>query len=117
MTSRHADTTARMPKHRASLAAAVAAHPGSVHQILTEVAQLVGASIAYVDRDTIEAHLDRRLADQDWKSIVARHLPPMGLDEQVGDAGTLRTDWIETILADAGVPGADYTALLAWDAA
>jgi hypothetical protein len=29
----------------------------------------------------------------------------MAFDDHVGDAGTLRTDWIEDVLAKAGVPG------------
>jgi hypothetical protein len=29
----------------------------------------------------------------------------MAFDDHVGDAGSLRTDWIEVVLAKAGVPG------------
>jgi hypothetical protein len=34
----------------------------------------------------------------------------MDFDEHVGDHGTFRTDWIETVLEKAGVPGYGYTA-------
>jgi hypothetical protein len=32
----------------------------------------------------------------------------MAFDDHVGDAGRLRTDWIEEMLAKAGVPGRGY---------
>lgn len=59
-------------------------------------------SVAYVDRLTVEAHLERSLSDQEW-AAVAEQLTPMAFDEHVGEAGTFRTDWIEDVLAKAGV--------------
>ena len=84
--------------------ALVAAYGGDTHRLLTDVAHAVGASVAYVDRPTVEAHLERPLSDREW-SAVAAQLTAMAFDEHVGDAGTLRTDWIEDRLHRAGVPG------------
>lgn len=71
---------------------------------LADLAGLLGASVAYVDRATIEAHLERPLSAAEW-TAVARQLRPMAFDEHVGEAGTLRTDWIEDLLSRAGLPG------------
>jgi hypothetical protein len=82
----------------------VAAYRGDTHRLLSDLADLLEASIAYVDRPTVEAHLERPLSDGDW-SAVAASFTAMAFDEHVGDAGTLRTDWIEYRLQRAGVPG------------
>ncbi len=87
-----------------ALEAVVAAYGGDAHRLLTELADALGASVAYVDRPTIEARLERPLTDHEW-SAVAAHLTAMAFDEHVGDAGTVRTDWIEDVLVRAGVPG------------
>jgi hypothetical protein len=84
--------------------ALVAAYGGDTYRLLTDLADLVEASVAYVDRPTVEAHLERPLSDDDW-SAVATQFTAMAFDEHVGDAGTLRTDWIEDRLHRAGVPG------------
>lgn len=89
----------------------VAAYGGDTHRLLTDLADLLGASVAYVDRPTVEAHLERPLSDGDW-SAVAASFTAMAFDEHVGDAGTLRTDWIEDTLRRAGVPGRTPPALL-----
>lgn len=77
---------------------------GDSHRLLTDLADVIGASIAYVDRPTVEAHLERPLSDQEW-AATAQQFTAMALDDHVGDAGSLRTDWIEDVLAKAGVPG------------
>ena len=82
----------------------VAAYGGDTYRLLTDLADLLEASIAYLDRPTVEAHLERPLSDGDW-SAVAASFTPMAFDEHVGDAGTVRTDWIEDRLHCAGVPG------------
>jgi hypothetical protein len=82
----------------------VAAYGGDTFRLLTDLADLVQASVAYVDRPTVEAHLERPLSDDDW-SAVATQFTAMAFDEHVCDAGTLRTDWIEDRLHRAGVPG------------
>jgi hypothetical protein len=84
--------------------ALVAAYRGDTHRLLTELADALGASVAYVDRPTVEAHLERPLSDGEW-SAVAAQFTAMAFDEHVGDAGTLRTDWIEDRLHRAGVVG------------
>ncbi len=84
--------------------ALVAAYAGDTYRLLTELADALGASVAYVDRPTVEAHLERPLSDGEWSAVTAQ-FTAMAFDEHVGDAGTLRTDWIEDRLHRAGVPG------------
>ena len=81
---------------------------GATHRLLTDLADVIGASIAYVDRPTVEAHLERTLSDREW-SVTAQQFTAMAFDDHVGDAGSLRTDWIEGVLATAGVPGRGHT--------
>ena len=87
-----------------ALEALVAAYSGDTYRLLTDLADLLEASVAYVDRPTVEAHLERPLSDDDW-SAVAAQFTAMAFDEHVGDAGTVRTDWIEDRLHRARVPG------------
>ncbi len=84
--------------------ALVAAYRGDTHRLLTELADALGASVAYVDRPTVEAHLERPLSDGEWSAVTAQ-FTAMAFDEHVGDAGTVRTDWIDDRLRRAGVPG------------
>ncbi|TFV91140.1 hypothetical protein [Blastococcus sp. CT_GayMR16] len=86
------------------LQALVAAYGGDTYRLLTDLADLLEASVAYVDRPTVEAHLERPLSDGEW-SAVAAQFTAMAFDEHVGDAGTLRTDWIENRLHRACVAG------------
>jgi hypothetical protein len=87
-----------------ALQALVAAYSGDTYRLLTDLADLLEASVAYVDRPTVEAHLERQLTDDEW-SAVAAQFTAMAFDEHVGDAGTVRTDWIEDRLHRARVPG------------
>src|SRR3954466_9620665 len=87
-----------------ALEALVAAYGGGTYRLLTDLADLLEASIAYVDRPTVEAHLERPLTDGEW-SAVAASFTAMAFDEHVGDAGTVRTDWIDDPLHRADVPG------------
>jgi hypothetical protein len=87
-----------------ALEALVAAYRGDTHRLLTDLADALGASVAYVDRPTVEAHLERPLSDGEW-SAVAAQFTAMAFDEHVGEAGTLRTDWIDDRLRQSGVPG------------
>ena len=82
----------------------VAAYGRDTFRLLTDLGNLLETSVAYVDRPTVEAHLERTLSDDEW-SAVAAQFTAMSFDEHVGDAGALRTDWIEDRLHRAGVPG------------
>ena len=93
---------------RAVLQALVDCYGGDTHRLLTDVADVLGASIAYVDRPTVEAHLERSLSDWEW-AATAQQFTAMAFDDHVGDAGSLRTDCIEEALARAGVPGRGHT--------
>jgi hypothetical protein len=85
----------------------VDSYGGDTHRLLTDLADVIGASIAYVDRPTVEAHLERPLSDREW-AAAAQQFTAMAFDDHVGDAGSLRTDWIEDVLAKAGLPGRDH---------
>jgi hypothetical protein len=87
-----------------ALRALVAVYGGDTYRLLTDLADFIEASVAYVDRPTVEAHLERQLTDDEW-SAVAAQFTAMAFDEHVGDAGTVRTDWIDDRLHRAGVPG------------
>ncbi len=93
---------------RGVLRAFVDSYGGATHRLLTDLADVIGASIAYVDRPTVEAHLERHLSDREW-AATAQQFTAMAFDDHVGDAGSLRTDWIEDVLARAGVPGRGHT--------
>jgi hypothetical protein len=82
----------------------VAVYGGDTYRLLTDLADLVEASVAYVDRPTVEAHLERPLSDGEWSAIAAS-FTAMAFDEHVGNAGTVRTDWIEERLHQARVAG------------
>lgn len=94
---------------QAALDAIADAYAGNAYQLLRDLADALGASVAYVDRPTIEAHLERRLSDAEWAATVEQ-FTAMDFDDAVGDQGTFRTEWIETILERAGVPGRDSAA-------
>ncbi|MCW2705701.1 MAG: hypothetical protein JWQ37_3696 [Blastococcus sp.] len=94
-----------------ALQALVAVFGGDTYRLLTELADLLELSVAYVDRLTVEAHLERRLSDGEW-SAVAAQFTAMAFDEHVGNAGTVRTDWIEDRLHRAGVGGRTLRATL-----
>ena len=101
----------RLPRQTACrdvLQAFVDSYGGDTHRLLTDLADLIGASIAYVDRPTVEAHLERPLSDREW-ATTAQQFTAMAFDDHVGDADSLRTDWIEDVLARAGVPGRGRT--------
>ncbi|HEY4602850.1 MAG TPA: hypothetical protein VIH08_00770 [Blastococcus sp.] len=84
--------------------ALVAAYGGDTYRLLTDLAGPLEASLAYVDRLTVEAHLQRPLSDSEWSAIACR-FTAIAFDAHVGDAGTIRTDWIEDVLLRADVPG------------
>jgi len=89
---------------RRALAALVSAYGGDTYRLLTDLADLLETSVAYVDRLTAEAHLERPLPDTEW-SVISRQFSAMAFDEHIGDAGTVRTDWIDDMVLRAGLPG------------
>ena len=93
---------------RQACEALVAAYGGDTYRLLTDLADMLEASVAYVDRSTVEPHLERPLSDGEWSAIACR-FTAMAFDEHVGDAGTIRTDWIEDVLLRADVPGRGRT--------
>ncbi|TQN43665.1 hypothetical protein FHU33_3123 [Blastococcus colisei] len=112
--SRRACNAALLPQLRRQTAcrgvlqALVDSYGGDTHRLLADLADVIGASIAYVDRPTVEAHLERPLSDREW-AAAAQQFTAMAFDDHVGDAGSLRTDWIEDVLARADLPGRGHT--------
>jgi len=100
---------AQMARQGRTIVDLVAAYDGNTHRLLRDLGDYVGASFAYVDRLTVEAHLERALSDAEWAAINDQ-FTAMDFDEHVGDHGSFRTDWIETVLEKAAVPGYGYTA-------
>lgn len=82
---------------------------GSTYRLLRDLGDHLNLSIAYVDRATIEAHLERSLSAAEW-AATSGQFHALDFDDHVGDANIFRTDWIETLLDKAGVPGYGYTA-------
>ena len=103
-----APTAVPDPRARA-IADLFAAYDGSTYRLLNALADRLQLSLAYIDRETVEAHLERALTDDEW-AAANDQFTALDFDEYVGDYGTFRTDWIETVLDKAGVPGHGYTA-------
>ena len=82
---------------------------GSTYRLLRDLGDHLNLSIAYVDRATIEALLERDLSADEW-AATSGQFHALDFDDHVGDAATFRTDWIEGVLDKAGVPGHGYTA-------
>jgi hypothetical protein len=100
---------AQLARQGRTIVELVAAYDGNTGRLLRDLGDHVGASLAYVDRPTIEAHLERTLSDAEW-AATSDQFGALDFDEHVGDHGTFRTDWIESVLEKAGVPGYGYTA-------
>ena len=99
----------RPAARRRALQILIDTYDGDTYRLLTDLADSLYTSIAYVDRPTVEAHLDRTLSDREW-AAAAQQFSAMDFDDHVGDVGSLRTDWIEDVLTRAGVPGRRHTA-------
>lgn len=100
--------TAELARRASALVELVDAYDGSTYRLLRDLGDHLGLSLAYVDRDTVQAHIERTLSETEWQA-VADQFTALDLDEHVGDHGTFRTEWIETVLDKAGVPGYGYT--------
>ena len=109
LTRRTAQTT-RQCRALVELVDAYASYEtGSAYRLLRDLGDHLTLSIAYVDRSTIEAHLERDLSAGEW-AATGQQFHALDFDDHVGDAATFRTDWIEGVLDKAGVPGHGYTA-------
>jgi hypothetical protein len=100
---------ALLARQSSALVELIHAYNGVTYRLLRDLGDHLEASLAYVDRATIDAHLERSLSDVEW-AAVNEHFTALDFDEHVGDHGSFRTDWIETVLDKAGVPGYGYTA-------
>jgi hypothetical protein len=101
--------TLQIARQCRALVELVDAYQGSTYRLLRDLGDHLGASLAYVDRDTVEAHLERTLSDVEW-AATNDQFTALDFDEHVGDHGSFRTDWIESLLDKAGVPGYGYDA-------
>jgi hypothetical protein len=96
------------PRARA-LAELLGAYGSNTYRLLAALADQLLLSLAYVDRETVQAHVECALSDAEW-AAANDQFSGLEFDEHVGDHGTFRTDWIETVRDKAGVPGYGYTA-------
>jgi hypothetical protein len=79
---------------------------GSVYRLLRDLGDYLGLSLAYLDRATVDAHLERRLSDLEWEAVSGQ-FTALDVDEHVGEHGSVRTDWVETVPETAAVPGGE----------
>jgi hypothetical protein len=100
--------TAQLARRARTLLELVEAYDHSTYRLLRDLGDHLGLSLAYVDRETVDAHVERTLSDVEW-AAVAGQFTALDFDEHVGDHGSFRTDWIESVLDKAGVPGYGYT--------
>lgn len=105
---------------RSALRALLAAYAPGTYRLLADLGDELGLSLAYVDRATIEAHLERDLTAAEWHRVSAA-FAATGFDDHVGDNGRCRTAWIDTVMGAAGVdphrPDPAHIASLADDSA
>jgi hypothetical protein len=99
---------AQMARQCRTIVELVAAYDGNTCRLLHDLGDHLSASLAYVD-PTVEAHLERTLSDAEWAETNDQ-FTALDFDEHVGNHGSFRTDWIESVLEKAGVPGYGYTA-------
>ena len=93
---------------RAALQNPVDSYGGDTHRLLTAWPTSSAPASPTSTGPPSRAHLERPLSDRAW-AATAQQFRAMAFDDHVGDAGTLRTDWIEDVLARAGVPGRGHT--------
>jgi hypothetical protein len=86
----------------------VDAYDGNVYRLLRDLGDHLNLSLAYVDRATVEAHVERTLTSTEW-AAVSGQFTAMDFDDYVGEQGTWRTAWVEGVLDEAGVPGYGWT--------
>ncbi|MFJ5120890.1 hypothetical protein [Kitasatospora sp. NPDC088548] len=74
---------------------------GDVSAALIDLAPL-GLAVAYIDRETVELHLERTLTDEEWER-VREHLAGTDYDEVVCETADLQSDFIDKAVAAAGL--------------
>ena len=89
--------TYRDTDRRAMVRALVRLYDSSAYRLLTDLADELGISVAYVDRLTVQAHLECDLTDDRWAQINAS-FAALEFDTWVGDSGDCRTAWINAVL-------------------
>jgi hypothetical protein len=100
--------TRQLARRGRALLELVDAYDANIYCLLRDLADHLHVSLAYVDRTTIDAHLDRRLSEAEW-AVISGQFAALDSDDHIGEQGRFRTVWIETILARAGVPGSGHT--------
>ena len=100
---------AQLARQGRTIVELVAAYNGNAYRLLRDLGDHLAASLAYVDRPTVEAHLERALSDAE-RAATNDQFTALDFDEHVGDHGSFRIDWIESVLEKAGVPGYGYPA-------
>jgi hypothetical protein len=101
--------TGQLASQARALVELVDAYGADTYRLLRDLGDHLGLSLAYVDRETVDAHIERTLSDGEWAAIAGQ-FTALDFDEHVGDHGSFRTNWIETVLEKAGIPGYGYTA-------
>lgn len=74
---------------------------GDVSAALIDLAPL-GLAVAYIDRETVELHLERPLPNEEWER-VREHLAGTDYDEVVCESGDLQNDFIDKAVTAAGL--------------
>ncbi|MCU1675970.1 MAG: hypothetical protein JWM93_728 [Frankiales bacterium] len=95
-----------LDRQQAAVDALMEAFGSNTYRIVIAVADRLQLSVAYVDRLTFEAHIERSLDDDEWEQINAA-FSAMDFDQYVGDADAFRTEWVDTVLtvvAEDGTP-------------
>jgi hypothetical protein len=90
-----------------ALEALVAAYRGDTYRLLTGLADLLEASLAYVDRPTVEAHLERPLSEGEW-SAVADQFNAMAFDEHAAMPAPSAPTGSRTDFAEPASPAAPH---------
>jgi hypothetical protein len=82
---------------------------GNTYRLLRDVGDHLNRSIAYVDRATIEAHLERNLSVGEWAATSSSSTPWISTTTSATPAPSARTG-SRLRLVKARVPGYGYTA-------
>lgn len=104
-----ARSLAQLARRGRTLIELVDAYDGNVYRLLRDLGDHLDLSLAYVDRATVDAHVERTLTNTEWQAVGGQ-FSALDFDDYVGDQGSFRTAWIETVLDKAGVPGYGHTA-------